>query len=115
MNRGFLASKESIVVIERDDSGHKSISSPFFLLLLLSLSFRPIFPKRDEGISSPLLLLLLEPTRIWLKGFRYILKSFSIVKIIGSTGIIGLANEIRSLVIILLYSVCSRTIVSRRG
>jgi hypothetical protein len=115
INRRFLALKKSIVATKQNDLGHKSILSPFLLLLLLSLLFRPIFPKRDEGISFLLLLLLLELTCTWLKGFRYILKSFSIVKIAGSTGIIGSANEIRSLAIILLYSVCSRAIVSRRG
>jgi hypothetical protein len=115
INKGFLASKESIVVTKQNDLGHKSILSPFFLLLLLSLLFRPIFLKRNEGISFLLLLLLLELTCTWLKEFRYILKSFFIVKITGSTSIIGSANEIRSLAIILLYLVCSRAIISYRG
>jgi hypothetical protein len=61
INKRFLASKESIVVTERGDSGHKSILSPSFLLLLLSLLFRPIFPKKNESISSPSLLLSSEP------------------------------------------------------
>jgi hypothetical protein len=59
INKGFLALKESIIVTKRDDLGHKSI---FFLslLLLLSLLFKPIFPKRDKNILFLLLLLLLE-------------------------------------------------------
>jgi hypothetical protein len=60
INKRFLALKESIIIIERDDLGHKSILSPFLLLLLLSLLFRPIFLKGNEGILSSLLLLLLE-------------------------------------------------------
>jgi hypothetical protein len=68
INKRFLASKESIVITKRDDLGHKSILSPF-LLLLLSLLFKPIFPKGNKNILFPLLLLLLELIYIWLKGF----------------------------------------------
>jgi hypothetical protein len=48
INKRFLVLKKSIVATKQDNLGHKSILSPF-LLLLLSLLFRPIFPKRNKG------------------------------------------------------------------